>query len=376
MQVTELTVHTLSVPEGERDRADTTSDMCVVEVETDDGPTGIGEAESSPEVTAAIVHAPRSHSLVTGLADVVVGNDPFDVEAIWEEMFERTYYYGRKGAVLAAMSAVDMALWDIVGKATDQPVHRLLGGRHRDSVRAYMSTLFPQDPTDTEHMRSEARAAMEAGYTAIKFGWGGFGQDREHDLALVGAARDELGEGFDIMLDAGMAFDGDVKRAVKGVREIDDAHDVFWIEEPFRADDFEGYRTLAERCDTRVVGGEEEYTVYGFRNLVDYGGVDGVQPDVARCGGITQMQKVATLADAEGLPLYVHGWSSEILTAANLQVIAANRNMPLIEHSRRASPLRFGVVEEEFPLENGHIAVPDRPGLGITLDRDTLEQYG
>jgi L-alanine-DL-glutamate epimerase-like enolase superfamily enzyme len=375
MEVTDVIVHTLSLDEVEGEKADGSQDACILEVETDEGITGIGEADSSPAVVQAVVNAPVSHDKSKGLRHVVEGRDPFDVEVVWNDMYESSYFYGRKGAAINAMSGIDMALWDIIGKATDRPLYQLLGGKHRDEVRAYASTLFPADPDDTDHMRREAQRALDDGFTAIKFGWGGFGRDPAADRALVGAAREVLGPEFDLMVDAGMVWQDDVKRAIKTVKQLDAAHDLFWIEEPVFADNVDGYRRISRAVDTRVVGGEEEYTVYGFRDFVDRGEVDGVQPDVARSGGITHLQKIASLAAERGIPFYPHGYSTDVIVAANLHLIAANRNAPLLEYCVEDSPLRWEVVEESFPVEDGTVAVPDAPGLGITLNRDTLERY-
>lgn len=375
MEITDVVVHTLSLPEVEAQRADGTQDAAIIEVTTDEGIVGVGEADSSPAVVEAVVNAPVSHDKSAGLKNVVVGRDPFDVEVLYDEMFDRSYFYGRKGAAVTAISGIDIALWDIMGKATGRPVHQLLGGKHRDSVRAYASTLFPSDPADTDHMRTAAKQALDAGFTAIKYGWGGFGRDRRADDDLLGAARDVLGDGFDIMVDAGMVWGEDRGGARKRINELDRAHDLFWVEEPVYAHDFDGYRRLAEACETRIVGGEEEYTTHGFDEFIDRGRPDGVQPDVARSGGITQMEKIATLAGDAGIPLYPHGFSTDIVVAANLHLVAANRNAPLLEYCVADSPLRWEVTEEEFPVEGGRVAIPDEPGLGITLDRDTLEEY-
>lgn len=375
MEITDVAVHTLSLDAVESSKADGSQDAAIIEVETDAGITGIGEADSSPAVVEAIVNAPVSHDKSQGLKEIVVGRDPFDAEVLWNEMFDKSYFYGRKGAAITAISGIDMALWDIIGKATDQPVHRLLGGKHRESVRAYASTLFPEDPTDTDHMRREAERALDDGFTAIKYGWGGFGQDRKLDLELVGAARETVGPDVDIMVDAGLVWGNDVERARKGINELDREHDVYWVEEPVMADNFEGYASLSRNCETRIVGGEEEYTSYGFENFLKYGDPDGVQPDVARSGGITHMQKIATQAAQHGVPFLPHGYSTEIIIAANLQLIAATQNAPLLEYCMEGSPLRWELVEEEFPVEDGRVEVPDRPGLGVTLDRDVLETY-
>ena len=375
MEITDVIVHTVSLGAVEGEKADGSQDAVIIEVETDAGITGIGEADSSPAVVRAIVDAPVSHDKAAGLREIVVGRDPFDVEALWNEMYDRTYFYGRKGAALTAISGIDMACWDIMGKATGRPVHQLIGGKHRDSVRAYASTLFPEDPTDTDHMRREAEQARSDGFTAIKYGWGGFGDDRQLDRALVGAAREVLGPDVDIMVDAGFAFNGDVKRAIRETNEIDAAHDIFWLEEPVYADALEAYRRIARGCDTRVVGGENEFTAAGFRDFVDRGGVDGVQPDVARSGGITHMTKIADIAARAGIPFLPHGYSTDIIVAANLQLVAATPNAPLLEYCVEDSPIRWDMVEEDFPVKDGRVAIPDRPGLGVTLDRDAIETY-
>jgi L-alanine-DL-glutamate epimerase-like enolase superfamily enzyme len=374
MEITDVTVYTLSETEGES-KADATSATAVVEVETDAGLTGVGEASTSPWVVEAIVNAPQSHAKSRGLRDLVVGRDPFDVEVLWDEMFHSTYGLGRKGAAINAISGVDMALWDLKGKATGQPVYKLLGGGYRDSVRAYASTLFPEDPEDTETMRERAREVKHHGFGAVKFGWGGFGASYRTDDSLVGVAREELGPGFDLMVDAGLCFRNDVKGAIKRIDRLDEAYDLYWVEEPVYADNYDGYAEIADRCRTRIVGGESEYTTYGFEDLVRRGNVDGVQPDVARSGGITHVDQIASIAKRHGVPFYPHGFSTEIVIAASLHLVAANQNAPFLEYCIDGSELRWDLVEEDFPAEDGVVDVPDRPGLGVTLNRDVVEKY-
>jgi len=376
MEITDVVVHTVALSEVEGEKADGTQDAAIIEVETDEGITGIGEVDSSPAVVDAVVNAPVSHDKSSGLETVVLGRDPFDVEVLWNEMFDRSYFYGRKGAAITAISGIDMALWDIIGKRTGKPVHKLIGGAHREEVRAYASTLFPEDPANTEAMRDRAQEAVEEDFTALKFGWGGFGESYETDRALLGAARDVLGDEFDLMVDAGMVWGRDVKRAIKDGNRLDEEFDLYWIEEPIYADNLEGYAKIAENCRTRVVGGEEEYTAGGFRDFVHRGNVDGVQPDVARSGGITHMNKIASLARDAGIPFLPHGYSTDVVVAANLHLCAANQNAPLLEYCVEDSPLRWDLVEESFPVDaGGHVEVPDEPGLGITIDWDTVEKY-
>lgn len=374
MEITDVTVYTLSESEGES-KADATQATAVLEVETDVGLTGVGEASTSPWVVEAIVDAPQSHAKSRGLREIVIGRDPFDVEVLWDEMFQNTYGLGRKGAAINAMSGIDTALWDLMGKATERPVYKLLGGEYRDTVTAYASTLFPADPTDTGLMRTRAQKLKRDGFTAVKFGWGGFGAGYETDDALVGAAREELGPSVDLMVDAGLCFRQDVKGAIKRINRLDDAHDLYWVEEPVYADNYDGYAAIADRCQTRIVGGESEYTTYGFEDLLDRGGVDGVQPDVARSGGITHLNQIASMAKRRGVPFYPHGFSTEIVVAASLHLVAANENAPFLEYCVDGSDLRWELVEESFPVEDGRVRVPDRPGLGVTLNREVLETY-
>jgi L-alanine-DL-glutamate epimerase-like enolase superfamily enzyme len=358
------------------DVADGSQDAAIVEIVTDVGISGIGEIAGAPPVVAkAIVEAGLSSSNSTGLKRVLVGRDPFNIEALWNELYDRTYAYGRRGAAIAAISGVDMALWDIVGKATDQPVHRLLGGKHRDSVRAYASTLFPEDPTDTEHMHREAQQAVDKGFTAIKFGWGGITEDHNSDRKLLRSARETLRDEFDLMVDIGMAWGDDTKRAIKETRALDEEFDLFWVEEPVYADNYEAYARISKACDTRIVGGEREYTQYGFDTFIERGNPDAVQPDVAIAGGITQMDKVATMAANHGIPIYPHGYSTDVIIAANLHLIAANKNAPLLEYCVEDSPLRWDLVKESFDLDNGKVVIPERPGLGISLNRDAVAAY-
>jgi L-alanine-DL-glutamate epimerase-like enolase superfamily enzyme len=373
MQVTDVIVHTLSAGGGEA--ADDWSDACIVEVQTDEGITGIGEADSSPTLVEAVIDAPTSHEKSSGLREVVVGGDPFNVEVLWDEMFERSYYHGRKGVTITAISAIDIALWDIIGKATDRPLYALLGGKRRDRVRAYASTLFPDDPDDFDHVTREAETALAEGFTAIKFGWGCFGADADVDDQLVERAREVAGPDVDLMIDAGMAWGSDIKGAIRRIEELDERHDIYWVEEPVYADDYRGYSRLADACATRIVGGENEYTSAGFRNFLEYGQPDGVQPDVARAGGITQMRRIAALADDHGLPIYPHGYGTPVIIAANLHLIAATQNASVLEYTRESGPIRNGIIEESFPIKNGTVAVPDGPGLGVTLDRSTVEAY-
>jgi L-alanine-DL-glutamate epimerase-like enolase superfamily enzyme len=372
MKITEVEGIALSL-RSQREIADGTQDAFLIRVHTDAGVTGIGEADTSPLVAQAILDAPVSGDKCQGLRHVLIGQDPLDRERLWARMYYRTYKYGRKGAALNVMSGIDIALWDIFGKVAGQPLYQLLGGAIRKEIPAYASTLFPEDADDLDDIRTKARRAHDQGFRAIKFGWGGFGHDAEHDARMVERARETMGPEMELMIDVGMRWDAPT--AIERVNRLRDWRPYF-IEEPVSADDLEGYRRIAEAIAfTRIVGGEQEYCRWGFQLLLDHGRVHGIQPDLARSGGITECRKVAALAQARGVPVIPHGWSTNVLVAANLHFIAATPNAPWLEYCVADSPLRWEVTSEKLPMEGGIVRVPEGPGLGVTLDERTIAKY-
>src|SRR5207248_4523262 len=205
-------------------------------------------------------------------------------------------YIGRRGIALHALSGIDIALWDIAGKAAGKPVHELLGGAKRDRVRAYASRLMPDTPEET----SEAVTALCGdGFTAVKLGWGPLGKDPKHDVKLAAAAKEAAGD-CEILIDAGLGYGADAKVAIDVARELEELG-VFWLEEPFEPDEYEAYAELADTLDLPVAAGEQDVTRWGFRELVDRCHVDIIQPDVTRVGGISEMLKIAQIADGRGL---------------------------------------------------------------------------
>jgi len=349
--------------------ADGTQDALVVRVHTDAGIAGIGEVDSSPHVVKAVIEAPMSHSLCYGLREVLIGEDPLDIERLWEKMYRASIFYGRRGAAVQAMSGIDIALWDIAGKAAGKPIYKLLGGSYREKIRAYGSTLFADTP---EGMAKSVARHREQGFTAVKFGWGVFGRDPKQDERLVAAARREAGEETDILVDAGLAFNA--ATAVRTARMLE-SYNVFWFEEPLPPDDYDGYARLADAVDIPIAAGEEESTRYGFADLMDRGRVDVVQPDVTRAGGITEARHIAAMAHMRNLPCVPHAWSTGIIVAASLQLIAAIPNALFLEYCTAQSPLRWELVDEQFPLRNGCVAIPDKPGLGVELNEEIIRRY-
>jgi len=368
VKITDVEAIHLTLPERQS-IADGTQDAIIIRVHTDEGIAGIGEVDSSPHVIKAVIEAPMSHSLCYGLKGVLIGEDPLDVEPLWEKMYRASIFYGRRGAAIQAMSGVDIALWDIVGKASGKPIYKLLGGGYRTEIRAYGSTLFEDTP---EGMAKSVARHREQGFTAVKFGWGIFGKDPKHDERLVAAARKEAGDDMDILVDAGLVFNA--ATAIRTARMLE-SYNVFWFEEPLPPDDYDGYARLADAVDIPIAAGEEESTRYGFADLMDRGRIDVVQPDVTRAGGISESKKIAAMAHRRNLPCVPHAWSTGIIVAASLQLIAAIPNALFLEYCTWDSPLRWELVDEQFPLHDGRVAIPDKPGLGIELNEEIIERY-
>lgn len=358
---------------SERNVADGTQDAFLVLVHTDEGITGVGEADTSPLIAKAVLEAPVSTDKCQGLAMQFVGESPFDMERLWQKCFYRSYKHGRMGAAINVLSAIDMALWDILGKASGKPLYQLLGGACRKQMEAYASVLFPEDASDLADVRDKAKRSRDDGFIAVKYGWGGFGYDRRADIALVETAREALGDDIELMIDVGMRWD--LPTAVERAQDLK-AYRPYWFEEPCFADEYEIYAAMAEAAPwTRIVGGEQEYNRWGFRRLMEWGKVKGIQPDLARNGGITETKKIAALAQERGIPLHLHGWSTNVLIAANLHFIAATPNCKWVEYNTGPSPLRWELTQEQFPLVDGKVGVPEGAGLGITLDWEAVERY-
>jgi L-alanine-DL-glutamate epimerase-like enolase superfamily enzyme len=357
-----------SVDEG---IADGSQDDLVVLVHTDEGITGIGEVDSAPEVVAALVEGNGSHAVAIGLRELLVGEDPLDVERLWRKMYRGTIYVGRRGITVHAISGIDIALWDIRGKALGRPVCELIGEPRRERVKAYASRLMPDTPEETFSAVAELR---EQGFTAVKLGWGPLGKDAAYDVELASAARDAAGDGVEILIDAGLGYVDDVERATQVARGLEEL-DVTWLEEPFEPDEYEAYAELADAVDIPVAAGEQDSTWWGFRELIERGRVDVVQPDVTRCGGITELLRIAELAAQNGVATVPHAWKSGIIKAATLHVNAVLPEALYQEYCVARTPINTELTVQRLPLEaDGWVAVPTGPGLGVDLDLDVVER--
>src|SRR5262245_52854367 len=228
---------------------DGSQDGVLVRIHTDEGITGLGEIDSSPAIAKAIIDAPPSHKICSGLAALLVGENPLEIGRLWEKMYKGSLYFGRRGAAIHAISGVEIALWDIAGKAAGKPIHALLGGARRDRVKAYASTLMPESPAEAARV---IETQMKAGFRAVKLGWGPLGRSAALDVALVGAARKAGGEALDLMIDVGKGWQS-VRDGIDRARRMED-YRPSWIEEPFWPDDYEKYAALAAATTTPIAG--------------------------------------------------------------------------------------------------------------------------
>ncbi|MEY3379754.1 MAG: mandelate racemase/muconate lactonizing enzyme family protein [Hylemonella sp.] len=348
-----------------------TRGSCIVEIETNDGVVGWGECYGPAAVSKAYIEsqfAPR-----------IIGRDAFDVEVIWEDLYNRIKDYGPRGMVTSAMSGIDIALWDIIGKSCGKPIHKLIGGAQRSEVTAYATGLYFIDMERlVEEAVEEARDYVEQGFVAVKMKIG-LG-DPKLDIRRVAAVREAVGDTTRLMVDANHCFT--VPQAIRLGRELEQLN-VEWFEEPISPEDIDGYVEVTRALDMAVAGGENEFTRWGFRDLVVRKAMDIVQPDVCAAGGISECRKIAALASAHGVECVPHAWGSAIGLAATLQFLAALPDQPpsfrpmppLLEFEQCENPFRDHLSVEPIVQLRGQVKIPAGPGLGIEIDRTVLNRY-
>jgi L-alanine-DL-glutamate epimerase-like enolase superfamily enzyme len=367
MKITRVSAIVLRLPQVTA-ACDGTQDTCLLKIETDEGITGWGEVDSCPTVVKAIVEAPLSHQICNGLANALTGADPLALDACMHRMQAAANYYGRTAAGAHAMAGINIALWDIAGKACGRPVYQLLGGPHQTRFRAYCSILFGDTPAETYE---RGRRFADLGFTAVKFGWGPMGQSESNDIALVREARRGVGEKVDVLIDAGQVWDW--KTALKRAHQFSE-YRPFWLEEPLHPEDVAGYARLCAASPLPIATGEAEARFPDFERLLVEGGLDWVQPDPGRCG-ISTMVEVGRLAHRLHRKVVNHSFKSGITIAASLHGLAAAPHGEVFEYCMADSPLRHDLTVEKFPVVDGYVHLPEGPGLGVTIREETIEKY-
>jgi D-galactarolactone cycloisomerase len=346
---------------------------CLVEIDTDAGLTGLGEAKvgvgnlGNYAALVTLIHAE--------LAPMLIGRDARDVTALWETIYNgtRAHYVvahgrtfpivGRRGITVSALSGIDIALWDLLGKALGQPVWRLLGGRLRERIPAYASGGW----APVGGVGKQLRRYVERGHRAVKMRVGLQDASVDDSAARVREARENLGPDVGLMVDAHGTWS--VREAQRFARKVADC-DLAWLEEPVSPDNVAGQAEVRATTDIPIAAGETEQTRFAFRDLIEARAVDVLQPDVAIAGGITETLRICALAATHGFTVAPHLWGGAVLFASGLHLAVATPCVTTLEFSRGENPLLNDLVEEPFVLVDGDVLAPDRPGLGLTLNRD------
>jgi D-galactarolactone cycloisomerase len=330
----------------------------VVEVITDNGITGWGEGAIVPTRRALDAH--------------VIGQNPFHYEVIWEGLH-------KMGTDTAAISAVDIALWDIMGKALDQPIYNLLGGAFRNRVQAYATGMFQRDRADkTAFLIAEAKDYADQGFKAMKMKVG-FGPD--YDIKNVAAVRRAIGDDILLAVDANCGYDRGSAIAI-GQRLTE--NNLLWFEEPISADDIDGYIEIRRALNVRISGAEQLRGRWAFRRMLQEHALDIAQPDVCICGGFTEFRKIAAMASANHVRVIPHMFGTAIRLAATLQLLAVLPDAPralepfptLLEYDMSENALRTELAREPIRHTDGIVTIPQGPGLGIEINREVLQRYG
>jgi L-alanine-DL-glutamate epimerase-like enolase superfamily enzyme len=386
MRITRIDCHVLLDAGYDIGATSSAQDDIVVEIHTDDGVTGIGETDLNPWIARACIMAPSTHTMGLGLAEMLIGEDPLHPEALWEKLYVGSAMNGRRGAVVHAIGALDMALHDLRGKALGKPCYELLGGAVRDRIVPYAS-LQPEVSSFAAYRKSLVEWALRAkalGFKAAKlevtpcgpYAHKGLKASHHEMTDVIGEVRAAVGAEFTLMVDVQYAFP-DADTCLAAIRPWVD-FDLFFIETPLPSDDLPGYARLAAEQPIPIAAGEWLATRFEFADLIDRGKISVVQPDIGRVGGFTEAKRVCAMAEQKDLTIVPHLWKTGISIAAAAHLAATTPNCAFIEFLPDAlceSALRRELVSNELQMVDGEIAIPQRPGLGVDVNRDALEAF-
>ena len=366
---------------GSDEASDSGDWQLLVRVATDEGLIGWADVETlAPAAVAIIAGQGMSVMGFRTLGDLLIGEDPREVERLWDKLYIGSAYYGRRGIAMQCISAIDNCLWSIRAQAAGVSLARLLGARRRDRVLAYASTLFRETP---EAMAEAALGYVARGFRAVKFGWGVFGEDPGRDRELVAAAREALGPDRHLLVDPGWYPVGwkqpgpmRSRREAIALCEWLADYDVGWVEDFIHPERFDEYAYVRAVSPVPVAAGEQVATVWDFERFIGQGCVDVVQPDLSRCGGVTVAKKIAEMAEEAGIDLVPHSWLTHLLTGYSLQLIATLPRPRFVEFNVSQSVLTCGIARASFDLaSDGTVPIPDTPGIGAEVDTDFITAH-
>jgi L-alanine-DL-glutamate epimerase-like enolase superfamily enzyme len=337
----------------------------VIRVSTDEGLVGIGQAHAGGGLIA-----PVRTAIEQVIQPYVVGQDPFMVESIWDKVYQGTFLNGRKGVIIAALSGVDVALWDIMGKAAGQPVYKLLGAC-RDKALGYATGGFYAPGKTVAALADEISGYAARGFKAAKIKLGLMSV--KEDMQRARAVREAVGDGMRLMADANRSYD--VKTAIRVARQLEELG-YEWLEEPICPDDVEGSTLVTASTSIAIAGYETENTSRGFRDLIARRAVDVVQTDLIWNGGFTECRKIAAIANAWNMPVVPHAYASAVPIVAGLHLVGSAPNASLMELDQTPNPLISELFTERFDIDaDGYVAIPTKPGLGVELNEEAIRRY-
>ena len=367
MHITDVTTFILRANDGRSVAA--SGGHLLVKVETDEGITGWGEAFTAPDIIRMIIEAGYTSDRRSGLKALLIGEDALDTGSLWHRMAEGTILLGRDGVAMHAMAAIDLALWDIKGKASGKPVHALLGGARRDRVACYATHTVGESLDETAGFAS---ALVERGFKAVKFGWLPKGNGADDDEAVVRALRQAIGPDIKLLIDCGMYWDVDT--ALERTRRFA-PYDIYWFEESLPAYDVEGYARLRQESELKITAGEMAATPGELNSLIDAHAVDVLQIELTQTG-LTPAMEIAAAANRQGIAIVNHHYVLDINLAASLHFLAAVDTIDLCEIPGNHNPIRDAICHNApRPDANGLIAVPTTPGLGIEIDEAAVRGF-
>lgn len=337
-----------------------TRSTTLVQIDTDEGISGMGSCSGNGELIEVIV--------ARVLKPMLLGMDPSDIDAVWDKAYVRGGHkeFGTRGIGMVALSGIDVALWDILGKTRGLPLYQLLGGKCRDRVPVYATALYPEEPAK---VAARARVFADQGFHGVKIK---VGFDLAQDIEIVRAVRRELGDNFTVMTDANQGYSVDA--GLKAAAAFADCG-AFWLEEPLFVEDIEGHATLREKGKVPIAVGENLHSHYAFENFIVRGAVDFIQPDVARAGGISEIRKITALAAHHHIPVSFHTWGDAVALAASVHLSAALKDCIVMELDYTYNPLREELLTEPLKVQNGFLTPPEGPGLGIDLDAQACARF-
>jgi L-alanine-DL-glutamate epimerase-like enolase superfamily enzyme len=386
MQITDVRTHVLLDPGFDVGATSSAQDTIVVEVQTDEGITGIGETDLNAWIARACIESPATNTMDRGLKAMLIGRDPRDPAAIWRDLYVGSAMTGRRGAIVNAIGAIDIALWDIAGKAAGVPTWRLLGDQARDHLVPYASLQPEVSSFDAyvDSMVAWATTARDLGFTAAKleatfsgpYVHKGLEGPDEWIVEVVRAVRQAAGPQMTLMVDVQYAFDS-VERALRSAEAIA-PYDVMFLETPLWADDLDGYAELARRSPVPIAQGEWLTTSHEFAELIGRGCVQVAQPDIGRVGGLTEARRVAQMAAEHDILVVPHAWKTGISVAVAAQLAMVTPHMPFFEFLPAElceSRLRKELVHDELVFRDGRLGIPSGPGLGVELAWDAVAEF-